>query len=201
MISFGESSQEFTQKFVTMLILKAFSTQKQEHLSIRQNSLNYLAGLIAAQAGPVLIKGEFLVKIINLQFRYFMKKEYFDAKVFDLCFLQSLALQFSHRAEDIERESPELFATIIKTLFVEGRKSLPFVYGTVLRSLADLCRSRQSLSGFVFVIEQAQKLQEEKVLSHHKLVFDRISKNFPFQAMYYIYPDIEYPQLPKPIKR
>lgn len=124
--------------------------------------------------------------------------------MFDLCFYQSLALQFSHRAEDIERESPELFAAIARALFVEGRKSLPFLYGTVLRGLRDLCASRSSLQPFLFCIEKAQKLQEEKVLSHHKQLFDRVSKNFPFQVQYYIYPDIEYPEFrktAKPVKR
>jgi len=97
--------------------------------------LNYLAGLISHHRSSDIIKGDFLVQILQLQFRYFNKKDYLDQKAFDLCFLQSLALQLTSRADDIERESPELYNEIVKTIFEEGRKGLSFVYGTVLRGL------------------------------------------------------------------
>lgn len=183
-----------------MLIMRAFAAQRKEHLSIRQNCLNYLSGLAAHERGTQIVKSSFLVQILSMMFRYFNKKEYSDQKVFDLCFVQSVALIFAHMAEDIERESPELFASLAKTIFETQRKALPFVYGTVLRSLADLTKSRLSLKKFNEIVLKAQKQQEEKTLLHHKQLFDRISKNFPFQAPYYIYPEIEY-ELPPPPKR
>jgi hypothetical protein len=91
MISFGEPTKLFTEKLVTMLILKSFSVIQKEHLSIRQNTLNYLSGLIAHKGSQQAIRGEFLIKVLEMQFRYFKKQDFTDNKVFNHSFYQALA--------------------------------------------------------------------------------------------------------------
>ena len=41
-------------------------------------------------------------------------------------------------------------------------------------------------------VQRAKGEQEKKVLLHHRVIYDKISKFFPFQMYYYIYPEIEY---------
>lgn len=69
-----------------MLIYKAFSCLKPEHLSVRQSAFNYLCGLIGHEGSRNVITGDLLLVCVENQLRFFEKAQFFDIKTFSHVF-------------------------------------------------------------------------------------------------------------------
>ncbi len=67
-------SSHFTEKFVTLLLLKAFNLFHKEHFSTRQHSLIYLTSFLENFAQPTL-----LLKSLRLYLRYLKRSDDFAA--------------------------------------------------------------------------------------------------------------------------
>jgi hypothetical protein len=59
----------FTEKLITLLIFKAFNCNQREHLTVRQQSWNFLASLLARQNS--ILKDSLLIKTLKFSMRFF----------------------------------------------------------------------------------------------------------------------------------
>ncbi len=75
--SLGPASKVFTQKFLTFFILKSMNCLQKEHLSVRQQAMNFLASFMAYTSDKVL-PTDTLHKSLELLNRFIQKNKLAD---------------------------------------------------------------------------------------------------------------------------
>jgi hypothetical protein len=177
----------FAEKFLSFLIFKAFNIGSKEHLSVRQQSWNYLSSLLSRQ--NTIIKEPTVMKSIRFILKYFQQSmkvksprtsmygqspvsvqtqdtemELSDSsshdRIFTHCFVQGLALIMVTQYHAIKQHDDEIFNLICKILFKKNFSSLTYCSPLILSDLLNVVNTGQyNLHFFQRKVKEAFKQQ------------------------------------------